>query len=346
MSFFVRQADLETDRDLIVETLRRYLNSSYDNTRFEWCYEKNPYGRARTWIAEDAELHTTVGIASAFPRMFAVMGEVQLMWVLGDFCVSDQYRSLGPALQLQRACLTGIGSGKTTVSYDFPSLSMTAIYKRLGIPVVGQMVRLAKPLRVNRQVKKVVKIPVVAKGVSTVGNALLALRDHWPRSFGGTQISFLDGQCGTEFTVLAEQISSQYGICGWRSATYLNWRYLNNPLYPCQIMTAHVGGTLAAYVVMNQIGEDGLLVDIFGVKNRVVLRSLVNAAVTSLRQRGASTVSVILCDSHPWVSLFQGFGFQAREYRPIVIHAPSAPALCPNMKDWTMWFLTYGDRDS
>jgi hypothetical protein len=108
MSVGVRPADLERDKAVIVETLRCFLNPHSDNRRFEWLYRDNPFGEASVWLAYEGKPDHVVGVAGAFPRRLHMLGGQKLSWVLGDFCVSDEHRTLGPALMLQRACLAGL----------------------------------------------------------------------------------------------------------------------------------------------------------------------------------------------------------------------------------------------
>src|SRR5215475_7474769 len=123
MNVAIRAANLESDRRSIIDTLSRFLTPLSDDRRFRWLYENNPHGEACAWVAYSADDDTFVGIAAAFPRRIYMNGEEKLSWVLGDFCVDPQYRSLGPALQLQRACLVAAEAAGLAFCYDFPSKS-------------------------------------------------------------------------------------------------------------------------------------------------------------------------------------------------------------------------------
>src|SRR5688572_2425883 len=128
MKLAIRDADLEKDREELIQFLYENLTKDSDGLRFAWLYLQNPCGVARVWVAVDLDSGRTVGVAAAFPRTFHVAGTERRVWVLGDFCFSNQSRSLGPALQLQRTC---IGSLEGDPWYDFPSRSMMAVYKRI-----------------------------------------------------------------------------------------------------------------------------------------------------------------------------------------------------------------------
>src|SRR3974390_952369 len=123
MGIRLREADLASDDAALIELVRTNLGQTDTAAqRFQWLYRDNPYGPARAWLAFDGS-GPPVGMCALFPRLAYVNGNEVLGCVLGDFCVSKQYRSLGPAVQLQRACLSAIESGQFSFGYDFPSRS-------------------------------------------------------------------------------------------------------------------------------------------------------------------------------------------------------------------------------
>ena len=128
---YVREADLIDDGPVLADLAGRYLSGNVEEKRFRWLYQENPFGLAQAWIAWDGP-EKAVGMAAAFPRKMYCNGSVIAGCVLGDFCVSPEYRSLGPALQLQRACLDFAQSENFALAYDFPSTAMVGIYRHLG----------------------------------------------------------------------------------------------------------------------------------------------------------------------------------------------------------------------
>jgi hypothetical protein len=346
MSIIVREGDLESDQQAIIDLVAAYLNARSDRRRFDWLYKNNPHGQARVWVAAAAEGSSIVGMASAFPRKVWIDGGSKLCWVLGDFCLDDRYRSLGPALMLQRACLAGVDSGQVAFCYDFPSAGMMAVYKRLGIDAFGQIVRLAKPLRVDRQVRKIVRSPAIVRGVSAAANLLLAINDGISANEDGLTTCFHQGGCGEEFSVLAGEVGRGFGVCVQRSAEYLNWRYLANPLYRFELLISRRDDALLGYAVFTHDEEDALLVDLFGVNDAGVIRTLVHGLARILRERGVVTVSVSLLETHPWLPLLQGLGFKAREKSPLVVYPLPTFLSSYGKAKSADWFLMHGDRDS
>ena len=115
--------------------------------RFDWLYVKNPFAEPSVFVAHDSKSSEIIGTAAAFPRSLYIGKQKTMGWVLGDFCMSEHYRSLGPAIQLQKACLEGLGPRESAIWYDFPSKSMLAIYKRLKAPAPKKMIRFVKVLK-------------------------------------------------------------------------------------------------------------------------------------------------------------------------------------------------------
>jgi hypothetical protein len=174
---------------------------------------------------------------------------------------------------------------------------------------------------------------------------MLRFFHHRPRAHRTSAIALHTGACGEEFSVIARELGGQYGVCTQRSAEYLNWRYQFDPLGRYELLTARRAGTLVAYAIFTQTGEDARLVDLFGVSDEVIC-DLVDEAVFLLRKRGVVLVSAPILGSHPWVPLLHRRGFSTREAEPVVIYAPRYAPLSRHTAKRLHWFFMHGDRDS
>ena len=74
MKIAIRQANLKSDKETIINMLFRFLTPLSDISRFDWLYRGNPLGESRVWIAFDTESSTVIGVAGAFPRRVYVNG--------------------------------------------------------------------------------------------------------------------------------------------------------------------------------------------------------------------------------------------------------------------------------
>ena len=339
----VRPALSAVDRPLFVDTVRRYLNPQADEARYEWLYRRNPAGEARAWVAVDAEA-APVGIAAAFPRRIYLAGRPAVGWALGEFCITEGHRALGPALALQKACLGDLEAGRRTLCYDFPSASMLAVYARLRVAPSGYLRRFARPLRVERHLRGRVRPSWLAAGLARVADAALGRR-YRAASAADVRIAPERGPWGAEFSALARDLAGRYAFCLDRSGEYLTWRYAADPHRTYDMLTARRGDALLGYVVWRHDGETAVVTDWAGVDGPGVVRPLLSAAVDVIRERGASTVSLSLPDAHALVSDLRTLGFHPREQGPVVMYAPAGvPGLDGPAPP--AWHLTAGDRDS
>lgn len=344
MKTVIEKGNLVRDRALIIETVRRYLTPLSNDRRFDWLYRENPAGEAQTWIARDEEMGALQGVASAFPRRLYRNGEEALGWVLGDFCISDQYRSLGPAVQLQREILKGTGNGRDPLWYDFPSSGMMAVYRRLGVTSTVQLVRFAKVLSAERVVRRLVSYSLLAKGITVMADPVLGYWLRRRRGDAAVTVNRSRGICGEEFTQLAALVSSRYGTCLIRSADYLNWRYVNCPISPYTAFVARKNGELIAYAWVTWDAENAILVDLFGLDDTPVIERLLSEVVGAMLDERVACLHVPLVVNNHWAPVLRRFGFAARESSAFVSSVGRGTG--QEAADTSTWFLMHGDRDS
>jgi len=347
MGIFVRRAELAKDRLLLIEFISRFLSADASADRFDWLYCRNPGGIAKVWVAAESGCEEPVGVAAAFPRPM-VQGKGTKSYVLGDFCMRPDHRSLGPALALQNACIQGLSSEHADFAFDFPSHSMTAIYHRLQIVPCSRMVRWAKPLRADREIGKRLKSSALARVFAPPVNALLAWKDAVSsKPKGECQISEFQGRCDEEFTALGRKLLARGASCLERSADYLNWRYLQHPIRQYRMLTARSGGELQGYLVFfsKGTGEDASIVDWCATDNSLVLTSLLQHAVALLREQRVMTISIALQDNHPQCPLLAEAGFRPRESQPIIVLDLKQGSAGPLNRNYP-WNFMDGDRES
>ena len=323
MAILTREADLATDRTLLIREIRAHLNPLADDRRFDWLYLKNPHGQARIWIASDLDSGDIVGTCAALPRLFYIRGQEEKGCVFADFWVHPNYRSLGPALQLQRACMSIVGGEACAIAYDFPRLSMAAVYKRLGVQVYDSLVRHSKVVRANRILSSRIGSPTVVRPLSLVANLGLDLLDRWRSNLTQCDVSLERDSCGEEYSELARCEGSTYELCVARTADYLNWRYCRHFKQRHEIIAARQGRKLLAYLVFIDHGDVGQVVDFLGGHDENVASALVSGLVAELRSRGTLSINVSLLTMDTRVSSFYRMGFRPRESSPLVIFDPA-----------------------
>jgi hypothetical protein len=342
MRITVRPADLHADRDILIDMMLRFLTPMSDGARYDWLYHQNPDGQAQLWILINSDTGAIVGSGGIVPRRMFANGQESLCAILVDFWIHPEYRSLGPALQLQRACLAGIEAGPYDLYYDFPKQNMVAVYRRLGIETSQWLVRLTKPLSLKRKLGRLGQIPLLGRSLIAATNGILKLRDAGRGNRSGCTISEQRVECGDDFTQLAFQVSSKYGACVARTAKYLNWRFLSHFHHRYEMLTARRDGSLLGYILFLQDAETATILDLFGMEDENMKSDLVFTALEVLRKRNVLSVNAPSLRAHSQTAFLRKLGFYSREPHPVVISAPRGKADL----DGANFFLMDGDRDS
>jgi hypothetical protein len=228
--------------------------------------------------------------------------------------------------------------------FDFPSRSMEAVYRRLGIVPTHRLVRLVRPLRIGHRLER--------RGGAWLGGSLgklldvgLGLAARSGRSDRGITVTPHTGRCGPEFSALTQLAGAAYGVCVERSEQYVNWRYLDNPIQRHEVLTARIGTALVGWAAVTCDGETGTLVDLFAIPEPRVLAALLRGSIARLWAQGAARVSVEITGLHPWLPQLRKCGFRPRDYSDVAVYAPPGSELGFDTLRHTAWFLTHGDRD-
>jgi GNAT superfamily N-acetyltransferase len=345
MANLVRPAKIDGEREALTTFLSTHLSPDATDERYGWLYCKNPAGMARVWVACDAEEGKIIGVSAAFPRRINCGGREMHGYVLGDFCIHPDHRSLGPAVALQRSTLEGLTRESTGFVFDFPSTSMLAIYKRLRIESRESAIRFAKPLRADRQIQKRIPTKTAAAAVAVATNAALRLRDAGLGRSSAWTITETKAPCGEEFTAAFRQWAPRLGICADRSAEYLNWRFLQHPQRRYHFLTARKDGGLCGYLIYHWAGEDATVVDLLAEEEQVV-KALLVETIAITRSLGVHTLSASFLASHQARKTFENCGFQPREASPVVVLPLPWSASHVDGQATHRWYLTHGDRES
>jgi GNAT superfamily N-acetyltransferase len=345
MANLVRRAEVDGEKATLTAFLSSYLSPDANEARYEWLYCKNPQGMARVWVACELETGMIIGVAAAFPRRIHRHGKEVRGYVLGDFCIHPDYRSLGPALALQRSSLEDLSREGAGFVFDFPSTSMLAIYKRLRIEPQESVIRFAKPLRANRQIHLRIPNEAARSSLAVVANAALRLRDVGLKRSSAWTISEETGPCGEEFTLATQRWALRMDVCAGRNADYLNWRFLQHPQRRYQFLTARKDGRLCGFLIYHWSGEDATVVDLFA-EGDPVCKALLVETIAIMRRKNVNTLSAPFLASHAGREILEDCGFQPRESTPVVLLTLPWAGNRQDDQDTNHWYLTHGDRES
>jgi len=149
------------------------------------------------------------------------------------------------------------------------------------------------------------------------------------------------------FDHLWDQVRDDYRIIVKRDSTYLQWRYVENPVASYRILAYVSGQEVLGYAVLKWFRQEMHIVDILTVQDGgVVGEHLVYGAIEMARQSSASAVSLWINVTNPLHRVLERMGFQNEA--PVTYFG--ACILRPDLVggdalDYRNWYLTMGDSD-
>lgn len=265
MKIYVRPVDLASEREKLLLLLQRNLPDLDHRNRFDWLYVKNPAGQPYAWFVCGDGTDEAMGVASVFPRFVWIGTEPAKCGQVGDFAVDAAFRSLGPALALQRATLQSVDEGALAFCYDCPPHDRgLATFRRMRLAPACRMARMVKPLRSDRFVDD--HLPpfwAVRAPAKWIANAMLRIADRGRVRGRGLVIENYEGDFTEEFSRFDGRIA-QLGnsIRSRRCADYLNWRYRLQPAHQHRAIVARRAGELVAFAVYTVRGDYARLLEL------------------------------------------------------------------------------------
>jgi hypothetical protein len=347
MAIIIREADLIEDQNLLVGTRNQNRARITDERRYRWLYLDNPFGKARAWIAIDGRTGAIAGFTAVFPRLMNVDGKEMLCWNCGDFSINQSYRTLGVAVQLRSAATRIVNEGQVPFLYAHPNDRMKIVHLRAGHKVIGQMLRFAVPLRIDRRLPPLPGMSWVSSGFAWASNTLRSISKQWRCSKQSFRAEIFDGfAVDAPFNSLLEEVRGRLPIFGLRNYEYLNWRFGINPLVRLHTLLLYRMRQFVGYAFYSFKDEAMYINDMFCLPEQDVSDALITCLTNTGWDQGARAVSVTLLESNLLVQSLVRTGYLRRpEASSVIIHvAPGLPC-GPMLQDKANWFMTVGDRD-
>jgi hypothetical protein len=313
MSIAVRRVSLTDDRQKMLELLSRNL-PDLPQAGFDWRYTMNPAGQARSWFVYQQNETNAVAMASVIPRQMYVDGREMVAGQVMHFVVDAAYRSLGPALLLQRATFDAVDSGEVDFCYDCPPHDRgMSTFIRLGMQSSCELIRYSLLLRSDEYLAKRIGNALWTKPAVALTNVLLSARSR-NSPMRGLEILPYEGHFTEEFSALDRRVSSAGVVRHRRSMEDLNYRYRENPEFEHRVLMARRGGELLAFAVF-VVESDGIasLVELFGRELSQVGPALLDALIGICRSLDISAVCGYCSEGSELKSQFKASGFRARE---------------------------------
>ncbi len=355
MSYTVREADIDKERDIMVNILKNNRQTeSFDyDKRFEWIYLNNPYGKAKAWIIWNDKEKEPVGFTGVFPRPVYVNGKSIVCWNCGDFSIEKRYRTLGIALKLRKAAKAFIDKGEPPFLYAHPNERMELIHIKSGHKKIAHMQRYALPIRATRLIRSYVKNDTLTWFLSKPANFLLSLKYRFSTFLGINGQLHDSVKVGPAHNQLNERMAEAFKVVGGRDTTYLNWKFGENPNRSYQQFDMFYKQLLVGTVFFvrkkDAVYVLDVLVDDFDRFGGELFRMFINT-IRKAYNRSIVSVSFILQEFNPFIEALKklGFHYRADATSAVISYANNDihPEISAAVLDGKNWFMTVGDRDA
>lgn len=311
----VEDGDAGADGEAAVAVWRASLgNASGRAAKLEWFYRAAPDG-AHLQLLRAGPEREVVGTAGVGWRRMRIEGRELRAGLLADMAVLAAHRTLGPAMQLQRAA-SERALQRADLAYGFPNASAVPVVRRLGYVHAGDMVLYARALRHAPYLERSLPGPLarlLGRGI----DAAFALRDRLHNLRRGR----LHGQWSDSPLDLVHPRWPHPGMLeGVRDSDALQWRFAHNPLATFRFLYLRraPGAPPVAWFACRLEG-DVLHVADFGFAADANMAHCVAELAREAAARGCRSILVECCLPDPERSALLGAGFRERQRRPVYL---------------------------
>ena len=258
--------DKEIDyyKNVILALWRENLPGLSDD-RFKWIYKHNPYGPAKTILAQKVDTQEYVGCATVYPRLLYVDGKELRAGIVVDFAVNKEHRVFGPAVMMQRKIIDAYLSKEFDVIYGYPNSKSIGVIKRVGYSLLGDVEYWTKILDWAPKLMKVFKIRLLA----VLGGFFLDIISilieifHKIKSHSNCYTKVLTKPTQA-FNILWEKAKDNYSVIGEKSLDYLQWRYSTAESKVHKFFCVYnKKDALCAYLVYEKKDDVAIICDLF-----------------------------------------------------------------------------------
>ena len=315
VDYTVAPADLQKDRQLIIELWRRNLaDTDHLEEKYDWHFLNNPFGPGQIWILEaDGQ---PIGTTSLGMRPIKLGETVATAGVACDLAVNKVHRFLQPALMLQRALIFSAHAG-IRVIYGVPNSGGASVMKYLGYREFCRVHRYAKVLRISHYLQRSGRFGAMIPSIGRMADqGIAALQSIGRRCMNGRVTQVLP--CFDErFDDLWSRLSSHLQALTVRDRQFLRWRYRECPLrqYKTLGLLTEDESTLLGYLIYYAEDRSAICADLIAPGGVEDLDSLLLAWAALAWGDGLASMSVSCSDGGLAASLVRQ-GFSRRSIAP------------------------------
>ncbi len=309
----------------------------------------NPAGPGAVFLLEAQAADGSsrvVGCAGVGRRMLQAGSSRRRGFLLVDFAVDPEHRSLMPALRLQRAARAWIET-QGGIAYSFPNPPAIGVFRRLRYREIT-VFRHVRVLRYERYVARVVPLRAVARllgaALDAAGGTVAAFSRGGPK---GYRLEWLR-EADARFDQLWEETRGLHAVVGDRDARFLRWRFGSASGTGAELaaLLHEESGCVRAYAAVVSKEPGVVRIDDFLAITPDDLALLWRRLMPELRGRGFSSAAAQYSGPRQMTHTLTRSGFVVRDGSPVVVGVfPASEDGADLLSDPSGWHLTHADRD-
>lgn len=351
MDWYIRLMEPK-DKSEYLRFIENWIKHIPVEKRFEWLYERNPHGRAVTYLVIHRKNGNIIGSTSLFPKEMSWMGHRRFRATLGgDTFVDPAYRRQGIARKLHLETLNGLMERNMEFHFGFPNVGNFKALLKAGVLSPGNFEGLRLVLGCEPFIEKLRLGAVAERVLGKMGNTLFSISMKGKYKFAHESDLHIIHGFDQKFDKLVEEVLPDHGLCCSRGAEYLKWRYIDNPLHESTILAYEEEDTLHGFAVVRIRGWKCLLVDFFSRSQKEYVEKLIHAVIAFAISRGSSLITLEANPRGLYTESFLKcgfrFGYRSSKY-PLVVFPKNGPLdheIQKAVRNLDNWYLTFGDQD-
>ncbi len=268
--------------DDAADVLSKIFKINIDAEYMDWKFFRNPAGKHLEHLA--IYENQIVGAVGATP-VHIRMADAELTAALsGDLFVDSAHRKAGVFLRLVRDAINYARGREVRFLFGFANDISTKVNFATGFRPVGRLDDLTLTLDVTNSLKKRLKSGALAGMAAFFINPILRLRHNIPRVDPGGLLVKKISSFDERFDRLWESEKQNFCIVSVKNKSYLNWRYVDNPInFDIFAVEEKDTGEIAGYTVLcvekYEDRSSGRIMDCFYIQNRPEVLNLLYATI-------------------------------------------------------------------
>ena len=309
-----------------------------DIRRIEWSYNNNINELPDVYCLRNLADGEIFGSLTIFPRRYYCRGKLFEGGTTGDYAIKKRFRSLGPALSLQRNVLKSIKHDQIIIG--FPNKIAEKIQMRAGFKFFGNMVFYTKPIRAQYIINKLGRF-IPLKYFNRIIDVLLFCRDFKIKKNKTLLIINKPQDIAIRFDQIWNKCKNKFSFIGDRSFKYLFWRYFENPYHDYKLFAiTHIKEERLLGYIIYRVSDYNVIVDDFlwnGINQH--FNDLFYLFTIFCRKSGYNSISLHIFENNKIDNLLRKNNFMGKIIEKKVLIANQ------DMPSATNIFLTKGDDD-